>query len=106
MVIGHLSHLSHDLWDDQKLRSHTKSIFGEMPNDQNDLPSKSRKSFSNCQKARDFLKLLNQEYLVISGHLGHSRQSVILVIKVIKGRSKRKKRFFWEIFPNMGGWGG
>ena len=44
MVIGHLSHLSHDLWDDQKLRSHTKSIFGEMPNDQNDLPSKSRKS--------------------------------------------------------------
>ena len=73
MVIGHLSHLSHDLWDDQKLRSHTKSIFGEMPNDQNDLPSKSRKSLSNCQKPMDFLKLPNQEYLFTSGNLGHSR---------------------------------
>ena len=77
MVIGHLSHLSHDLWDDQKLRSHIKSIFGEMPNDQNDLPSKSRKSFSNCQKARDFLKLLNQ-VLIIRSTLSFQ---VILVIQ-------------------------
>ena len=69
--LGNFSHSSNDFWDDQQLRSHPKSNFCKMPDDQMTYLPDHTSHLAIARNEWMLFKITEHEYLVTSGHLGY-----------------------------------